>query len=148
MDITWTDDLATGVSMIDTQNKEIFRRIHSLLESCNNGSDRGRLRENLNLLEGLVADHFYAEENLQKEHSFPGFSEHKLWHMAYLNNIRDLKKQFKKEGVTTPLTIKANHLMLERLIEHITSYDREMAKFLQEKGFTGHMERVVIRSAA
>jgi len=37
MAIEWTNDLATGVSEIDYQHKELFRRINSLLDACREG---------------------------------------------------------------------------------------------------------------
>lgn len=40
MALTWTDDLAVGFGLIDSQHKELFSRFNALLQACREGKGR------------------------------------------------------------------------------------------------------------
>lgn len=62
MAIEWTQDLSTGSDEIDNQHKELFRRINSLLDACNQGKGREEIGKTVQFLEDYVITHFSAEE--------------------------------------------------------------------------------------
>jgi len=128
----WTDDLYTGNDHIDNQHKEIFRHINTLLEACQAGKGKERLAETIDFLEKYVITHFTAEERLQHENAYPGYTEHKAEHAKFMKEITSLKTQLKSEGASLPLIVTTNRVVVGWLVNHIKKDDRAMAKYLQQ----------------
>jgi hemerythrin len=67
MAVAWTEELATGIEVIDDQHKELFRRIDGLLEACKAGKGREAVAGVLAFLENYVVEHFAAEEKIPRQ---------------------------------------------------------------------------------
>ncbi len=134
MAIEWRENLATGIEEIDSQHKELFSRIGSLLEACNKGQGREEVLKTLLFLDDYVKSHFTAEETLQKRFDYPGYLAHRDQHNRFVRQIDELERQFKNDGATIALVIQTNRTMTEWLIEHISKVDREFADFVRKQG--------------
>ncbi|WP_224982205.1 bacteriohemerythrin [Geomonas agri] len=133
MNIEWTSDLAIGVTEIDEQHKEIFRRFDRLLTACNEGKGNEEVLKLLVFLEDYVKEHFAAEEKLQKGSDYPDYPAHKAQHVAFINDVDKLTRSFRDEGATLPLVIQTNRTLANWLIQHIKKVDTAFAKYLREK---------------
>ena len=71
MSMQWTADLATGVTEIDNQHKEIFSRLGQLYAACSEGRGKEEVLRLILFLEEYVKEHFSAEERLQMRHGYP-----------------------------------------------------------------------------
>lgn len=62
----WKDKYELGVSLIDTQHKELFRRIESFMQTLRSADSWGekipQINETLELMKRYVAEHFRFEE--------------------------------------------------------------------------------------
>ena len=63
----FTENLATGNEMIDSQHKELIQKINDLLDSCEKSSDKVVAIKTLDFLSDYTEYHFNAEEQLQKD---------------------------------------------------------------------------------
>lgn len=72
MAILWTPDLATKVDEIDSQHRELFKRINDLLDACNQGRGKEEVQKVIRFLEEYVATHFGEEEKYMEKYNYPG----------------------------------------------------------------------------
>ena len=134
MSIQWTEDLATGVTSIDNQHKEIFRRIEDLLEACRGGKGREKVGEVIDFLGDYVVSHFKDEENIQIKHSYPGYGPHKKMHEKFLADFGELKKQFDEEGGSIGMVLATNRVVVDWLVKHIKKEDKALAEHIKKHG--------------
>ena len=140
MEIEWTDDLETGIGVIDEQHQELFRRINALLSACKEDMAMAAVGEVLKFLEDYIVIHFTAEENIQLHYSYPGYPLHKAMHESFIMDIEGLKKQFDKEGSSVAMVEHTNKVAVEWLLNHIKRVDKELADYLKSKGYTACRE--------
>ena len=63
----FSENLITGNEMIDSQHKELIKKMNQFLESCENGNDKLTAVKTLDYLEDYTDYHFKAEEQLQRD---------------------------------------------------------------------------------
>jgi len=133
MPIEWTSNLATGVTEIDDQHKEIFKRVNRLSEACSEGKGREEVLKLLLFLEDYVKEHFAAEEKQQVRSGYPGYAQHKSQHTRFIADIARLATAFRTEGATLSLVIMTNKTLTAWLVQHISKTDMELAAYLKDQ---------------
>lgn len=127
-----TPDLITGNTLIDTEHKQLFDAINSLLDACAQGKGREKLMNTVQFLNSYVNKHFSDEEKLQTSSNYPGYSSHKTFHEGYKRQLSDATQQLLSEGATVRALGVLNQIV-GVLVSHIRVEDRKLAKFLKEK---------------
>jgi hemerythrin len=130
----WSDDLATGVTEIDDQHKEIFSRFDRLFAACSEGRGKEEVLKLIVFLEEYIKEHFAAEEKLQIRHAYPDYASHKSQHTRFVAEVARLTAAFKDEGATLPLVIMTNKTLSSWLVQHISKTDMEFASYLRSEG--------------
>ncbi len=133
MAIQWTEELAVGEQLIDTQHQEIFRRISTLLDACNKGKGKEAVGDVLNFLGNYVVEHFGAEEKLMQQYDYPEYPQHKQMHEAFIKKFEELKEDYEKNGVALNLVIQTNRFVVGWLNDHIRNVDKKLGKFIAEQ---------------
>ena len=131
--IEWSSDLATGVTEIDNQHREIFKRVNRLSAACSEGKGTEEVLRLLLFLEGYIKEHFTAEEKLQLRSGYPGYALHKSQHTRFIADVSRLASAFKTEGATLSLVIMTNKTLTAWLVQHISKTDAEFAAYLKEQ---------------
>ena len=134
MSIEWSNDLLTGVAEIDSQHREIFRRVNKLSAACGEGTGKEEVLRLLLFLEDYVKEHFAAEERSQLRHGFPDYAAHKSQHARFIADLARLTAEVKAEGATLSLVIMTNKTLASWLVQHIMKMDQDFAKFLGKEG--------------
>ncbi|MDR2598643.1 MAG: bacteriohemerythrin, partial [Oscillospiraceae bacterium] len=91
----WSDELATGNVMIDTQHKQLIKMVNDLMEACKSGHGRAKLSSTMQFLIDYTIKHFADEEKLQHQHSYPDFANHRKLHEAFKVTVLELDKELK-----------------------------------------------------
>jgi len=134
MSISWRDELAIGNQRIDDQHRELLQRFDTLLSACRRGEGRSELARLLDFLDEYVVKHFGDEEQLQQTSGFPDFQSHQLQHLGFIKRLQELKRSIATEGeVQVDHVLTTNKLLLDWLVQHISTRDRELGQFLQQK---------------
>ena len=128
----------TGCELVDTQHRQLFEAINSLLDACASGSagdERAQegLKKSLDFLSDYTVKHFFDEEQLLKKHGFTDLGHHHQYHEAFKKVVRDLSHVFIFQGVSTNLITEVENKIGSWLIEHIKGQDFRWAKELKEK---------------
>lgn len=126
--------MATGNEEIDSQHRDLLRKVDDLLNASRvlrGGEEIGRL---LWFLKRYVRKHFRDEEKLQLNSGFPGYRQHKAEHDAFIRIVKHLEDQYACEGESTILIVKAVQTMCNWLRSHFYEMDRELAEYLRNAG--------------
>lgn len=131
--IEWTNDLAVGFSEIDRQHQELFSKIDTLLNACNQGKGRASVGEIIQFLTDYVVFHFGTEETLMKQYQYPDYSTHKAMHDQFVQKFLEVKSQFDSDGASVRIVIAINQMVVKWLNDHIRHVDTLLGAFLKEK---------------
>lgn len=129
MAIRWTKALSVGIADIDAQHRELFRRARVFADGL---TARSRLEVGLLLsyLRAYAVTHFDEEEEAMRETAYPGFRRHKAEHDRFMRDVlRMTRDQEKRRGPGVDPAALAR-FMEDWLVDHVSSTDRAMARFL------------------
>ncbi|MCY1713156.1 bacteriohemerythrin [Caproiciproducens galactitolivorans] len=127
----WKESLKIGVSLIDSEHKELCDRIDQLFAACNQGKGRDEIIKTLEFLEGYTIKHFSDEEKLQRSSTYPKCKEHKEMHEYFKKQIADLKKDITENGASIAVVSKTNYFLMNWLLNHIQKVDTELANYIK-----------------
>lgn len=130
----WTEDLGTGVAMIDDQHRELFSRLNALMEACRLRKGREEIGQFLAFLDEYVIHHFVAEEREMAGADYPGISAHKTEHREFVTQMLAIKKEAREYGDGIHVILLAVRASGEWLASHIRKTDQAMAAHLKSKG--------------
>jgi hemerythrin len=128
--VYWTEDLSVGVAEIDEQHKEIIKRINLLIDSFEQGTCRVEAKKMLDFLHGYFETHFSAEEELMRKINYPDYDSHLGEHQGFMEKVSTVDKQMTEKGTEPELLTDFTYLMIDWLIDHICSVDRELGKYV------------------
>lgn len=128
-----TPDLLTGNSLIDTEHKQLFDAINSLLDACSKGQGRTEIEKTTKFLYDYTSKHFADEEKLQIQSRYPEYQTHKQLHEGFKKSVLELNKKLTEQGATVALVGEVNSLIAGWLINHIKREDKKLAEYLKTK---------------
>jgi hemerythrin len=130
MAIEWTPRLAVGVEIIDSQHKELFKRVNDLVLAMKARRSEAEVRRILSFLGDYVLTHFEAEERLMRHHGYPDFAKHKEIHDAFVKDLGALKANLEKNGPSAAAAVQLDGRVCEWLLDHVGVNDRAFGNFL------------------
>ncbi len=133
MAVQWTPDLAVGVSLIDDQHKELFKRIDQLLQASSQGRGKDEVGKLIQFLSDYVVTHFGTEEKAMVQHGYGGITGHKGEHLAFLRDFGDLAKSYETQGASTTLVIAIQRRVIDWLNKHIRQSDKALGAYLKTR---------------
>ncbi|MBF0288156.1 MAG: hemerythrin family protein [SAR324 cluster bacterium] len=128
--IEWTEDLATGVILIDEQHQELFARIDKFMTVVQQ-EKINELQEVIAFLEDYVFLHFDAEEEYMNTTNYPGYSQHQSEHAKFIKSFNEIKHQCDQEGEVDVLVDTIQKYLVDWLINHIQKTDQRFAAFMK-----------------
>lgn len=129
----WTEDLSVGVTEIDNQHKELFRRRNDLIDAIAGGRGHDELVRLTAFLETYIVTHFGLEEYYMTRFCYPGRDAHHQEHLDFMREFFGIKHTVQGAGPTDELVSRTGDFIIRWLKEHITIVDREFGVFLREK---------------
>ncbi|AOU99612.1 hypothetical protein BI364_07415 [Acidihalobacter yilgarnensis] len=117
----WTDDLSTGISVIDKQHMRIIDYINELEDSQKN-HDREKVSKILGDLIDYTLSHFAFEESLQEEAGYQYSKPHKKVHELFARRVSEYSERFK---LGDDVSEEVHGLLRSWLINHIKQDDMD-----------------------
>jgi hemerythrin len=132
----WTEDLAVGVSTIDSQHKELFKRINNLVAAIKQHRCKEEIDGTLKFLDEYARFHFTEEEKRMQEAGYGGLEEHRKHHAVYLRNISELKEQAslpRVQGASYDLSATTNQVVVDWIVDHIMKIDKKFGEYMRSR---------------
>ncbi|MFA6014402.1 MAG: bacteriohemerythrin [Gallionellaceae bacterium] len=130
----WSDKLATGITEVDNQHRELIKLINGMGSLCATGANIDRIQTILDELVNYTLYHFSTEENLMQQHAVS--AEHQENHLK----AHEAFRQQVTLAIGIIKTSPQNSMsLLEQLLEYLTRWllqhimvvDLRMAKEIQ-----------------
>lgn len=136
----FSDNLITGNELIDSQHKELIDRINKLLDSCEENNASSVAVKTLDFLSDYTDFHFSAEEDLQKDVSYPGYTQHKAQHDGFKKTIDELHEMLQEEEGPSPAFVeKVEENVIKWFYTHIEGFDRSVAEYIYMREHGGRL---------
>ncbi len=134
----WRDKYELGVSLIDFQHKELFRRVDVFFQTLRSTAPWDQkveqVNETLAFMKAYVVAHFQDEEAYQLEIGYPGYEAHRQKHLDMVQYVLDFSEQYEKKGCDEQLMLKFAGKLLAWLINHVAAEDQRIATYALSKG--------------
>ncbi|MEL7610312.1 MAG: hemerythrin family protein [Bacillota bacterium] len=138
----WKDKYALGVSIIDEQHKELFRRVDSFMQTLRSSASWEekvqRVNETLEFMKAYVVEHFRDEEAYQVRIGYPGHQAHKKIHADMVDYVLQVSGEYERSGCDEQLMQQFAGKLLAWLINHVAAEDQHIAAYAKEKGVAGN----------
>lgn len=120
--IIWSDDLATGINVIDSQHKRIIHYINQLTDAKSLDAP-DIVGDVLMELVDYTLSHFAFEESLMDDAGYNAAAIHKRTHDAFREKIQDYQSRHKSgEDVSNELFELLNVWLMNHIAEDDGSY--------------------------
>ena len=132
MAIEWRDSMATGLSVIDNDHKNLIIMINTfedLVATINEKSDKEaaiELDQEFYLLHDYTKTHFRREEMIMKALNFPELKKHYTHHQKLIKRLVDAYKAFKvqrEQGNLEDSITELNEILNDWLLDHVIKED-------------------------
>lgn len=130
--LEWRENLSIGVDFVDNQHKEIFNRLNKLFIACSEGKCKEEIDVLVRFLENYVIEHFWDEEQLQKDSEYPDFERHKAEHEKFVLDVKAVKEKIMQDDSSNHV-LDIYHLVSNWLTNHISQTDRVFGIYYREK---------------
>lgn len=134
----WKDKYELGVSLIDTQHKELFRRVESFMQTLRSADSWDekipQINETLEFMKRYVVEHFRYEEEYQRRINYPGYEAHKQIHTDMVNYVLEVSEQYEYYDYSEYLMQQFGGKLLAWLINHVAAEDQLIADYAIKKG--------------
>lgn len=128
----WTDKLATGISTIDSQHKELFKRINNLVIAIKQHRCNAEIEGTIKFLDDYARIHFSEEEKHMRDSNYAGLEEQREDHKKYLAMLAELKEQLTRmQGGSYYLSATTNQVVVDWIVDHIMKLDMKYGEFLR-----------------
>jgi hemerythrin len=133
MQLEWTPDLSVGIEEIDSQHRELFRRINNLDSALRTGKAKAEIIRLIEFLDEYVVDHFGAEEKYMIDYNYAGYDRHKANHAWFINEFSGIREKFDAGEPPVTLIGLCNNLLITWFSNHIRTVDMALGGFLKSK---------------
>jgi len=133
----WSDKLSVGIKTIDSQHKELFKRINNLVAAIKQQRCRDEIDHTIEFLENYARVHFSEEEKHMVETDYPGYEEQCREHGNYMAALAELKKQASQpriRGSSYDLSATTNQVVVDWIVTHIIKIDMKFGDYLKKVG--------------
>ncbi len=132
----WTEDLETGIQVIDDQHKRIIGYINEL----HHASETANAAEVQEVLEGLLdytITHFQFEEELQEKAGYPFLKAHQRVHEIFMKRVATFRERADKGENIIPELLSMLKVWLS---SHIKGDDRDYVESVKKITGTNEAE--------
>ncbi|SDH06448.1 bacteriohemerythrin [Roseospirillum parvum] len=130
--VAWDKKLASGISSIDREHKNILKLTNEVYRQVRSGKERGKLEAAFTELRRYTAEHFDDEQMYMERYGYPGLKEHKRQHQAFIQRLDSLYQTYQEGGESAGVDLMA--LLGSWWRRHIAGEDAKMAEFLKKQG--------------
>jgi hemerythrin len=125
----WDSRLETGISSIDSQHKELFKRIENLELAMYSGRVSNELVLLVEYLESYAEDHFNTEESMMLDMNYPHMIKHIEEHKKFRDYHSKLNKEYRKRGAGIYLAIDVDREIRKWWESHILGTDMQYVPY-------------------
>jgi hemerythrin len=128
----WEEKYSTGIQSIDSQHKEIFNYLNSLLDAMKLGQADKVLFQIVLELEKYAIVHFQKEEFFFERFNYSAASEHIQEHRLFMQKVASLKSDLKSGKMV--ISIELLNFLKDWIDNHILISDKAYSDCFLKNG--------------
>ncbi len=121
----WTEEIATGIPLLDEQHKGLFRCFDEL-EKATAESRMLMMAYAIDQLKSYARTHFSAEEHLMRVHDYPGLADHVAEHRRFTFKVFELMTTMLNRDISTDTV----EFLRDWLLNHVSQVDMQYVPYL------------------
>jgi hemerythrin len=130
--IKWRKSYETGIRSMDDQHQKLIELINKLYNVIRTEESSESIDEVLAEMTTYAENHLKKEEALLETNGYPEFANHFAMHKSYLDKLKTLLAESKKEDKAV---MKDTYAFLRQWwLGHIVAEDQKYGEFLKTKG--------------
>lgn len=130
--VEWSDDLATGLALIDSQHKMLCTYINSLYRASKQGEPQEVILDIVGCLKDYTATHFSTEEQYFSHSRYPDTGKHKEIHKNFVAKVADVERGLQRGNISVGEELL--EFLKNWLLNHIRVTDHE---------YVGHVKQSI-----
>jgi methyl-accepting chemotaxis protein len=130
--IDWSDLMSVGISEMDDEHKELFKRINNLLKGLLGIGGDHDIAALVGSINEYIEYHFRDEEKMMKSYNYPELKDHMELHAIYENDFSLIEKKLREGKFDANLLIEIQDKIINWLLDHIASVDKKYGKFIAD----------------
>jgi hemerythrin len=130
---SWSNDLLTGVQIIDSQHREFFARVDGLIAQCMVVGDAAAYPQAFEFLRTYVDEHFGTEEELMHRYDYAQTPFHEGQHHWFKTELGRIHDEVLEGGLSASVRTRFSYLLVDWFRGHIRGVDLKLAAFLKGK---------------
>ena len=131
--MTWNKTLETGIGWQDSQHKELYLKLGSMVEKMRDGGGREEMDKLLRFLSAYTVDHFSDEEKYMDMFNYERYFAHRMEHKEFKSKLFHIKRCFEAYDTHLMLVAELYHLLADWMRCHIDKSDKTLGAFLKDK---------------
>ena len=132
MPTAWTQNLATGLRVIDAQHRQYFTRVARLQNACLLSKAEKEVEKALKFVIEYAEFHFATEERMMDRYGYPEAATHKRRHADFRKEVGRLSERFAKAG-SAEMRVELCGFLVDWLRNHIPTFDQKLVNFLKSR---------------
>ena len=133
--IKWSDRLSVGVADFDAAHRQLIAIIDRLFSAHRAAALSAQIESLLAELLRYADEHFEHEEDLLRQHGYPGLRDQEVAHQRFVASVLKIKRDW-SNGESSETILKLAGLLKEWLLEHIVGMDRQYQDYLKQRGIS------------
>ena len=133
----WNSQIELGHSLLDEQHKRLFSLGEAIAETLADSADHQPVVSALLALIDFVRHHFATEEGLMRASNYPGVDAHARLHTFLLAELDEYCRKVQRDRVANLTVTGLVAFLLNWLVVHIDSTDRELVDWLRSRELHG-----------
>lgn len=129
MPIQWTPDMSVGVTEIDDQHKELFKRTNDLLSAIKASKSINDIERIVVSVQNYMVGHFETEEKYMVRYGYHRYISHKAQHSLYVMELSGIKQSFLYTDLDASIAL-VQEKIIDWLICHIDQEDKALGSFI------------------
>ena len=130
----WKERYKIGVEEVDQQHKELFNRLNDFLQVVRSEEAMEKkvaeIEKTLSFMGEYVVVHFDSEEEIQQQHNYPDYEEHRQTHERFKKEIMEFKQEFEADKCNEELVMEFSGKLLTWLIHHVAGADQKIGEYV------------------
>lgn len=129
MVIEWTDNLKTGITVIDEQHEGLFKTVNKLEKAK---TSKSAFYEILIELQTYIKLHFATEEKYMKYTGYSELDSHKACHEKFVKDYKNILKKVSELDNVMDIGPELITFVQDWILHHYTNEDVKMADYLNK----------------
>lgn len=128
----WSQNLESGIELIDKQHKKIFELANSLIIQEKFGSDAMNVPECLAFLGKYILYHFEAEEAFQSNYNYPKYRVHQAMHQVIATEFQFIMVKLTESNYNENEVTQFYQFFMTWIQNHILVEDTDFSTFFKQ----------------